>query len=118
MDVQAGLEYSGLRTRSFRDEDYNNRRVFLRSYPLDWELGEGASDHDHHEEGLKSKPNSSKECRSSSRKRPIKKIILSVFHWGGGKVLVLRRFKHKVTIYVISCIPLGFKPPTALISTS
>ncbi|KAL6205084.1 hypothetical protein ACLB2K_022348 [Fragaria x ananassa] len=105
MDVQAGLEYSGLGTRSFRDEDYNNRRVFLRSYPLDWEIGEGASDHDHHEEGLKSKPNSSKEC-SSSRKRPIKKIILSVFHWGGGKAekcTVLEAALKTKTAYIDVC---------------
>lgn len=118
MDFKAGLEKNGMRTRSFRDEDYNNRRAFLRSYPLNWELGEG-DDHHQNEEGSKSKSNTSNECRNnSSRKKPIKKIILSVFHWGGEKVLVLRRFKHKVTIYVISCIPLGFKPPPALISTT
>lgn len=27
-------EGDGLRTRSFRDEDYTTRRLFLRSYPL------------------------------------------------------------------------------------
>lgn len=32
-DQRDGLG-DALRTRSFRDEDYTNRRVFLRSYPL------------------------------------------------------------------------------------
>ncbi|KAJ0094474.1 hypothetical protein Patl1_16916 [Pistacia atlantica] len=50
------------------------------------------------------------------KKTPLKDIILSVFHWGGGKVLVLRRFKHKFTIYVIACVPVRLKSPTALIS--
>ena len=29
-------EGDGLRTRSFRDEDYTTRRLFLRSYPLNF----------------------------------------------------------------------------------
>lgn len=113
-------ENMGTRTRSFRDEDYNNRRVFLRSYPLDWELGGG--DQNDKEAGgdastdeMRRSKRSNKDCSSRSKK-PLRKIILALYHWGGGKVLVLRRFKHKLTIYVISCIPVGFKPPTALIS--
>ena len=30
------MEEDGMRARSFRYEDYNTRRVFLRSYPLHW----------------------------------------------------------------------------------
>ncbi|KAJ4710866.1 1,3-beta-glucan synthase component bgs4 [Melia azedarach] len=99
-----GMEENGMRKRSFRCEDYNNRRVFLRSYPLHWE----GEDKENDEETVVTKRN--------TKKKPIKKIILSMFHWGEGKVLVLRRFKHKFTIYIIACIPVGFKSPTALIS--
>ncbi|KAL6284440.1 hypothetical protein ACE6H2_015369 [Prunus campanulata] len=113
-------ENMGTRTRSFRYEDYNNRRVFLRSYPLDWELGEG--DQNDKEDGgdgstdeMRRSKRSNKDCSSRSKKH-LRKIILSLYHWGGGKILVFRRFKHKLTIHVISCIPVGLKPPTALIS--
>lgn len=47
--------------------------------------------------------------------RPIKKIILPVINWGEEKVLVLRRVKMKLTIYVIACTPQRLKPSTALI---
>ncbi|KAJ0037429.1 hypothetical protein Pint_23701 [Pistacia integerrima] len=104
------MEENKMRTRSFRHEDYNNRRVFLRSYPLQW----GSESEENNEE-------TSKVTNESTEKKPIKKtplkdIILSVFHWGGGKVLVLRRFKHKFTIYIIACVPVRLKSPTALIS--
>ncbi|KAM2057786.1 hypothetical protein ACFX16_030434 [Malus domestica] len=116
---------NGMRTRSFRDEDYTNRRVFLRSYPLDWELG--GDDKNHKEaaaaggggstDKMRSMRTGKDDCSSGRSEKPmIRRIILSVFHWGGGKVLVLRRFKNKLAIYVISCIPIGFKPPTTLIS--
>ncbi|KAK9277132.1 hypothetical protein L1049_006671 [Liquidambar formosana] len=99
------MEENEMRARSFRYEDYNNRRVFLRSYPLHW----GGEDEENKDEMV----GISKE---SDRKKHVKKIILSVFHWGGGKVLILKRFKHKIAFYVIACLPVGFKPPTALIS--
>lgn len=35
MDYEA-IMGNRMRTRSFRDENYNNRRTFLRSYPLHW----------------------------------------------------------------------------------
>ena len=96
-----------MRTRSFRNEDYNNRRAFLRSYPL---YGGGDQDEDVKAESEKAAAN------ETTSKKPMKKIILSVFHWGGERVLVLRRFKHKVTFYVVTCLPVGLKAPTALIS--
>lgn len=99
-----GVEENGMRTRSFRNKDYNNRRVFLRSYPLHW----GGEDEENNEEMTITNKN--------TKKKPVKKILLSIFHWGGGKVLVLRRFKHKFTIYIIACLPAGLKSPTALIS--
>ncbi|KAE8698920.1 hypothetical protein F3Y22_tig00110597pilonHSYRG01086 [Hibiscus syriacus] len=55
-------EEDGVRIRSFRYEDYNNRRVFLRSYPL--RSGED-------EETVTVTEG------SSTGKKPMKKIILS-----------------------------------------
>ncbi|KAK2636750.1 hypothetical protein Ddye_031542 [Dipteronia dyeriana] len=108
-----GMEESGMRTRSFRYEDYNNRRVFLRSYPLHWG-GEEEDEENNNEEAVKI-TNEIPE-KKLVKKKPIKQIILSMFHWGGGKVLVLRKFKHKFTIYIIACVSVGFKSPAALIS--
>ncbi|OWM89750.1 hypothetical protein CDL15_Pgr024498 [Punica granatum] len=102
-----GMEPSELKTRSFRYEDYNNRRTFLRSYPLHWD---GEEDEEESEEDAEKAEEESKE------KRPIKRIILSVITWGEEKVLVLRRVKIKLTVYVIACVPVGSKPSTALIS--
>ncbi|GLT38415.1 hypothetical protein SLA2020_126700 [Shorea laevis] len=99
-----GMDEEGVRTRSFRYEDYNIRRVFLQSYPLQWR-----EDDEKNEETLQ-------VSVESTGKRPIKKTILSVFHWGGEKAFVLRRFKQKVTVYVIACIPIRIRGPSALIS--
>ncbi|XVF02719.1 hypothetical protein REPUB_Repub04eG0198500 [Reevesia pubescens] len=85
-----------IRNRSFRYEDYNNRRVFLHSYPLHW--GED-------EETV----SVTKESSTGKNKKPVKKIILSVCNWSGEKVVILRRFKDKLTVYVFSCIPIRFK---------
>lgn len=95
-----------MRTRSFRNEDYNNRRAFLRSYPL---YGGGDQDED-------VKAESAKAATGSTSRKPVKEIILAVFHWGGERAIILRRFKHKVNFYVISCLPVGLRTRTALIS--
>lgn len=95
------MEVEGVRARSFRYEEYNKRRVFLRSYPLHWggdeEVGENVSS-------------------SRERKRGAKERILATFHLGGGKALLLRKLKHKVALYLVSCRAFGFKPTTSLIS--
>lgn len=100
-----GLEENDPRARSFRYEDYNNRRIFLRSYPLQW----GGEDE-------KSKDETVRVTKRGKAKKPLKTIILSVFHWGEERTLIFTRFKHKVTFYVLACLPVGFKPPTAMIS--
>jgi hypothetical protein len=128
-----GIEGDGPRTKSFRHESYNNRRVFLRSYPL--QLGEqdeynkedplqlGEQDEYNKEDPfqLGEQDGYNKEdmvgvADGSNQKKPMKKIILSVFHWGGEKFLLLRRVKHKFTVHIIACIPIGLKTPTALTS--
>ncbi|KAJ6356351.1 hypothetical protein OIU78_004454 [Salix suchowensis] len=78
---------------------------FLRSYPL-YHVAEGETAN----EEMVSASNKETE------KKPIKRMIISVIHWSEGKVLVLRKFKHKIQVYIIACMPVSFKPPTALIS--
>ena len=104
---------NGIRSRSFRNEDYNIRRVFLRSYPLQW----GGEEEEEGNEGHVAKEdNMMNYSNSNTKKKTIEKIIQAMIHWGNGKVLVLKRVKTRVTIYVVACIPIAFKPSTALIS--
>ncbi|KAI6686676.1 hypothetical protein NL676_032589 [Syzygium grande] len=101
-----GLDENEARSRSFRHEDYNIRRAFLRSYPLHL----GGEDQGNGDETVN-------VPAQSNKKKPMKKIILSVFSWGGGKGLVLRRFKNKLAVHVLACVPVGFKDPKILISS-
>ncbi|KAH7836049.1 hypothetical protein Vadar_032298 [Vaccinium darrowii] len=98
-----------VRARSFRDEDYSSRRVFLYSYPLQW------GGEDKYDEEYKEKTASSGNG-GEEKKKSIKELIVSIFRWGEVKVLVLRRFKHKLGLYIIACLPVGVKPPNALVS--
>lgn len=112
-------EVDGTRARSFRYEDYNTRRVFLRSYPLHWGSESEPDQESQPSPAAANYTTKQEPAKIRSRKRekkPIKKIILAVVQWGGESILVFRRIKHKVTIYVVSCVPLNFKVPTALIS--
>ncbi|PWA81303.1 hypothetical protein CTI12_AA188790 [Artemisia annua] len=125
-------EGDGLRTRSFRDEDYTTRRLFLRSYPLHFgndeddqeaqthgatidndkaskrTTGEFAHGDDHKKE--------TKMMKIKKKKEAMKRIMVTIVEWGGGRVVVLKRFKHKVSFYVVACFPIVFKPSKALIS--
>ncbi|KAG2706657.1 hypothetical protein I3760_05G114000 [Carya illinoinensis] len=100
-----GKQGDEMRTRNFRKENYNTRRVFLRSYPLQW-----GGDDEYNKEDV------GRVANGSNQTRPMKKIILSVFHWGGDKVLFLKKFKCKLVVYVIACFRACIKTPTALIS--
>jgi hypothetical protein len=139
------MEENGTKTRSLRFQDYYNRRVFLRSYPLHF----GAEDEKTIEEKVSA-------TNKDTEKKPIRRmfsavihwgegkvlilrkfkdklqvtktrslrfedynnrrVFLAVIHWGEGKVLILRKFKHKLQVYIIACMPISFKPPTALVS--
>lgn len=92
------------RARSFREEGYNNRRVFLRSYPLHWGGEDSKS-----RELEKTAPKGTNDA-----KEPLKKIITSIFNWGEERVFIFRRYKNKIIVYVISCLPAGFKPPAMI----
>ncbi|KAJ0763383.1 hypothetical protein HanPI659440_Chr08g0280041 [Helianthus annuus] len=126
-------EGDGLRTRSFRNEDYTNRRVFLRSYPLYFDNDEdhqqttatAGYDHDNVGNGLRDacefghgdEKKEKKKMKIKMKKEAIKKIMVTIVEWGDGRVVVLKRFKHKVSFYVVACFPIVFKHPKALIST-
>lgn len=101
------MEQNERRTRSFRYEDYN-RRAFSRSYHLHRNGGEDREGSEEEADGV---------VEASKGQRPTKKIILSVMNWGEDKVLVLRRVKIKLTVYIIVCVPVGRKPYTALVSS-
>lgn len=107
-----------MRAKSFRYEDYNTRRVFLRSYPLHWGPESEAEASTEATAGGANCSNKAhaKVTKSTNGKKPIKKIILAVVHWGEERVLVFRRYKHKITIFIVNCVPMSFKVPTALIS--
>lgn len=92
-----------VRSRSFRDEDYSSsRRVFLYSYPLQW--GGEDADYEEYKEGTVI-------CsHGGDGKKHMKELIVSLLRWSEGKALVLRRFKHKLRVYIIACLPVGFKP--------
>ncbi|CAA3021405.1 Hypothetical predicted protein [Olea europaea subsp. europaea] len=105
------MEENGKKERSFRHEDYNTRRVFLRSYPL--------------HRGFESEAEESKETGQEYKeeavnvktgKKPVKKIILAVIQWGEERVIVLRRVKHKIAMYLVGCMPVNIKASAALIS--
>ncbi|KAL2478779.1 uncharacterized protein Fot_47793 [Forsythia ovata] len=108
------MEENGMKARSFRYEDYNTRRVFLRSYPLQW--GAESESEESKEAGQETKEEAVNAKTVKTGKKPVKKIILAVIHWGEERVIVLRRVKDKINIYLVNCMPVNFKVPTALIS--
>lgn len=125
MDYEA-IKGNKMRTRSFRDENYNNRRAFWRSYPLHWGEDEYSKEdtarvadnsNQKKDEYKKEETTTVTVEDQSDQKKPKKKIFLSVFYWGGKKILLFRRLKHQLEIHFIACIPNGFKKPTVLIST-
>ncbi|KAL5975440.1 hypothetical protein ACLOJK_019762 [Asimina triloba] len=101
-------EEDGVRARSFRYEDYNNRRAFLRSYPLHWEIDERTGDEEEEAE---------EKTSAAGRDRRMKKRILSIFQWRGGKIFLLRKLKTKVaTFYLAACSPLGLNQTKSLLT--
>ncbi|ERN11441.1 hypothetical protein AMTRI_Chr03g43610 [Amborella trichopoda] len=97
-------EDSGLRVRSFRQEEYSTRRAFLRSYPLNW-------DDEVEREGEEEE----KRENMKREKRGVKFVFMRVFEWKG-KVFLMRKLKNKVAYYLVACHPFGFKPTTSLLS--
>ncbi|XP_040381319.1 uncharacterized protein LOC102714299 [Oryza brachyantha] len=92
-------------TRSFRYEDYSTRRVFLRSYPLQWDWSPapeekqpppgGGGGGEVEEEEL--------DCGGSGRIRWKRQVAVAVAGWGEEKLLLLRRVKKRLALYLIGC---------------
>ncbi|GFP87843.1 hypothetical protein PHJA_000928000 [Phtheirospermum japonicum] len=95
------MEEDGMRARSFRDEDYDTRRVFLRSYPLHWDPQSETEESFDRECGKK------EPVRVANRTNG-RKIVNKT-------ILVFRRVKRKITIFIVNCVPVSLKAPTALI---
>ncbi|KAG9147246.1 hypothetical protein Leryth_017993 [Lithospermum erythrorhizon] len=104
MDFQ-GVERSQWTTKSFRNEDYNNRRAFLRSYPLH-----------RADESVGNNNEATNTEVLRKRRKQMKKIILAILEWKGEKIIVLRRLKLKVQLCMFTCLPVGFRGPSGLIS--
>lgn len=105
----------GVKMKSFRDEDMETRRIFLRSYPLRWDEEE--------EEDEEGEGESSREEAVSRKKQQyfkvkffMKKNLITVLHWGEGKLLLLKKMKNKVAFYLVACHPFGLKTSTKFIT--
>ncbi|GFQ01254.1 hypothetical protein PHJA_002269300 [Phtheirospermum japonicum] len=96
------MEEDGARARSFCDEDYDMRRVFLRSYPLHWDPQTKTEESFDRECGKKEP---TRVANRTNGRKTVNKTIL-----------VFRRVKRKITIFVVNCVPVSLKAPTALIS--
>ncbi|WOL17167.1 hypothetical protein Cni_G25956 [Canna indica] len=89
----------GLRTRSFRDEDHNYRRIFLRSYPLQW-----------------GDENGEDEKKAQKRSSSVKSRLTALFQLSDSTVILLKRLKKKVVFYSTSCHTFGFKSSNKVLS--
>lgn len=85
-------------TRSFRYEDYSTRRVFLRSYPLQWDWSPAPDDDEKH--GAEAAGNSSDDERCRGWKRQVVEVVVE---WGEDKLLLLRRAKKRLALYLVGC---------------
>ncbi|EAZ00764.1 hypothetical protein OsI_22790 [Oryza sativa Indica Group] len=118
-------------TRSFRYEDYSTRRVFLRSYPLQWDWaspapgekekqqqqqvqgvvagGDGEEDDDEYGGG-------GGDERGGRRWR--RQVAVAVVEWGEEKLLLLRRVKKRLALYLIGCHYAGHRAALPFKSSS
>ncbi|GJM99875.1 hypothetical protein PR202_ga17014 [Eleusine coracana subsp. coracana] len=99
--------------RSFRYEDYSTRRVFLRSYPLQWDwsdekqgLGAAADG----PVGTKNRPAyGSDDDRGDERgcgrasKGWRRQVVVAMVEWGEEKMLLLRKAKKRLALYLLGC---------------
>lgn len=104
-----------MKMKSFRDEDMETRRIFLRSYPLRWD----EEDEEEEEEEGES-PQEEVVSRNKQQyfkvKSLMKRNLITVLHWGEGKLLLLKKMKSKVVFYLVACQPFGFKTSTKFIT--
>ncbi|KAL5199213.1 hypothetical protein ABZP36_020416 [Zizania latifolia] len=103
-------------TRSFRYEDYSTRRVFLRSYPLQWDwspapeekqqqAGQAAADKNRSAGGSAGEEEEEDEDGvESCGRRWRRQVAEAVVGWGEEKLLgLLSRVKKRLALYMIGC---------------
>uniref|UniRef100_A0A0E0LB60 Uncharacterized protein n=1 Tax=Oryza punctata TaxID=4537 RepID=A0A0E0LB60_ORYPU len=101
-------------TRSFRYEDYSTRRVFLRSYPLQWDWSPSPAPEekqqqvqgvvaggDGEEDEYGGGGGGGGDERGGRRWR--RQVAVAVVEWGEEKLLLLRRVKKRLALYLIGC---------------
>ncbi|CAN6201649.1 unnamed protein product [Urochloa humidicola] len=89
-------------TRSFRYEDYSTRRVFLRSYPLQWDWSPAADDDEKHAlaGGAAADEAAGNDGGGRGWKRQVVEVVVE---WGEDKLLLLRRAKKRLALYLLGC---------------
>ncbi|KAL6909749.1 hypothetical protein ACP4OV_001408 [Aristida adscensionis] len=103
--------------KSFRYEDYSTRRVFLRSYPLQWDWSPEPDDK--HGRGGSSAPEATKKRaygddddydgsddhgdERGSKGHWKRQVVVAVVEWGEEKLLLLRRAKKRLALYLLGC---------------
>ena len=90
---------------------YSTRRVFLRSYPLQWDWSPAQDDdkkdglspaHAEAAAGNRADHADGDECCGGSR-RWKRQVVAAVTEWGEDKLLLLRRAKKRLALYLIGC---------------
>uniref|UniRef100_A0ACD5ZUC2 Uncharacterized protein n=1 Tax=Avena sativa TaxID=4498 RepID=A0ACD5ZUC2_AVESA len=93
-------------TRSFRYEDYSTRRVFLRSYPLQWDSpAPGADEKLGHVYAAAGEVGDDPYEQHRDRR-----WVVAVVEWGEDKLLLLRRVKKRLALYLLGCHYTGGRP--------
>uniref|UniRef100_A0ACD6AEG5 Uncharacterized protein n=1 Tax=Avena sativa TaxID=4498 RepID=A0ACD6AEG5_AVESA len=93
-------------TRSFRYEDYSTRRVFLRSYPLQWDSpAPGADEKPGHVYAAAGEADDDPYEQHRDRR-----WVVAVVEWGEDKLLLLRRVKKRLALYLLGCHYTGGRP--------
>jgi hypothetical protein len=82
-------------TKSFRYEDYSTRRVFLRSYPLQWESPAPGGDGKPGQVYATADEVGEDQCD--------RRWVVAVVEWGEDKLLLLRRAKKRLALYLLGC---------------
>ncbi|KAF0929575.1 hypothetical protein E2562_022397 [Oryza meyeriana var. granulata] len=101
-------------TRSFRYEDYSTRRVFLRSYPLQWDWSPAPEEKEkqHGQQGGAAVAGKNRAVGGEEEddvgderggRRWKRQVAVAVVEWGEEKLLLLRRVKKRLALYLIGC---------------
>ncbi|KAF8779244.1 hypothetical protein HU200_002924 [Digitaria exilis] len=91
-------------TRSFRYEDYSTRRVFLRSYPLQWDWSPAPDADEKHGLGVaEATGDGDGDERCGGGRGWKRQVVEVVVEWGEDKLLLLRRAKKRLGLYLLGC---------------